>query len=248
MNFTESQPINFREQFRFLDHAPVGATVMKDGVILYVNPKLLEIFHYDQYEELDKKPVDTLIPSSLREKLRKRGTKRQEGVKQPTSYKSVSLRKDGSHFTSQIDIDVIYFNDEVYLLGFVSDLTAEIESDDQLSLQETRFHDLLLLSPIPACFVLDRKVVSANHHYIELFGYESIDELQDKDTIQLFAPSEREYVEEIVAKREAGSYNPNEYEGTIVTKEGNKVKIKVHAKRTEWRDGVGILAYLEPIE
>ncbi|MHA2101117.1 MAG: PAS domain S-box protein, partial [Candidatus Kariarchaeaceae archaeon] len=107
---------------RALDNAPTSAILLKDGIIYYVNNKFVELFQYKDSAELLGSEVDMIRPEKLRSKLRRRSSRREQGIPQPTSYKSMGLLQDGSYLPVQVDADRFEIDGEGYTLAYVTDI------------------------------------------------------------------------------------------------------------------------------
>lgn len=245
-----SQKIDFShyaERMRTLDNSPISAILIKDSIIYYINDKLLELFQYKDKSDLLGMEVEVLRPEKLRSKLRKRSLRREQGITQPTSYKSMALLQDGSYIPIQVDVDRFEIDGEGYTLAFVSDISEDFESSRTIGILESQFHDAVEYSPIATCVTKDRRILMANIVYIDLFGYDTIDEIYGAESSIFQAPKAREFIGEKITRREEGEFTTDTYETLGLHKDGSDFPIRVTAKRIEIEDGVGILAYIEKL-
>ncbi|MHA2275456.1 MAG: PAS domain S-box protein [Candidatus Kariarchaeaceae archaeon] len=232
---------------RALDNAPTSAILLKDGIIYYVNNKFVELFQYKDSAELLGSEVDMIRPEKLRSKLRRRSSRREQGIPQPTSYKSMGLLQDGSYLPVQVDADRFEIDGEGYTLAYVTDISEDFESSRTIGILESQFHDAVEYSPIATCVTKDRRIIMANLVYIDLFGYDTIDEIYGVDTSIFQAPNDREFIEEKIERREEGEFTVETYESKGLHKDGSEFPIRVTAKRIEIEDGIGILGYIEKL-
>lgn len=232
---------------RALDDAPAGAILLKEGIIYYVNDKFVELFQYKDNVELLGSEVEMIRPEKLRSKLRKRSLRREQGIPQPTSYKSMGLLQDGSYLPVQVDADRFEIDGEGYTLAYVTDISEDFESSRSIGILESQFHDAVEYSPVAVCVTKDRRIIMANLVYIDLFGYDTIDEIYGADSSIFQAPKDREFIEEKITRREDGEFTIDTYEAMGLHRDGSEFQIQVTAKRIEIEEGVGIIAYIEKI-
>jgi len=237
----------YAELMRTLDKAPISAILIKDSRIYYVNDRLVKLFHYSDKLELLGSKVEILRPEKLRSKLRKRASRRENGIAQPNSYKSMALLGDGSYLPIQVDADRLEINQEGYTLAFISDISENFESSRTIGILESQFHDAVEYSPIATCVTKDRRIIMANLVYIDLFGYDTIDEIFGADTSIFHAPKDRGFIQDKITRREEGEFTVETYEAKGLHKDGAEFPIRVTAKRIDIEDGVGILAYIEKL-
>lgn len=97
----------------------------KQGVIRVVNPRVNELFGYDE-GELVGQPVDILIPQSKRddhttkrENYHQRPTRRSMGMGMDLE----GVRKDESTFPVEISLNHFTENGDIYVMALISDIT-----------------------------------------------------------------------------------------------------------------------------
>lgn len=237
----------YAELMRTLDKAPISTILIKDSLIYYVNDKFIELFQYNDKSDLLGLEVEILRPEKLRSKLRKRSLRREQGIAQPTSYKSMALLQDGSYLPIQVDVDRFEIDGEGYTLAFVNDISEDFESSRTIGILESQFHDAIEYSPIATCVTKDRRILMANLVYIDLFGYDTIDEIYGAESSIFQSPKARKLIDEKITRREEGEFTTDTYETIGLHKDGSDFPIRVTAKRIEIEDGVGILAYIEKL-
>jgi len=123
------------ERFRSLfDNAPVGICLGRDGKILYGNNALLRMFGYDDISTIQNKPLTDLVAPDARADVADRIRKREAHEPTPTSYETIGLRQDGSHFPYAVEVTRIMLPDGPATVAFCIDITARKRDEERQSL------------------------------------------------------------------------------------------------------------------
>lgn len=120
-------------RFRALfESAPLGLTVARQGVNLYVNPAYARIFGYDDAPELYGSSVFDHIAPQARPTIIENNRRREAGEAVPRAYDTVGLRKDGTEFPFHIEVARINLIDGPASIAFISDITERKRAEDAL--------------------------------------------------------------------------------------------------------------------
>ena len=117
------------------DSAAEGLVVVdSSGRIRKINPRICEMFGYTR-EELLGENIEILIPTKSREK---HVSQRNDYVKKPEK-RSMGIgidlkaqRKDGSTFDVEISLNHFKHNDQMMIMGLVSDVTERVKTEKEL--------------------------------------------------------------------------------------------------------------------
>ncbi len=112
--------------------SPVGIAQSQDGITLDANPAYLKMFGYSDVSELSNTPLIDQIAPQCREEILSRIRSRAEGKTVETSYETIGLRKDGTHFPFLVSVARIVLSGRPVSFSFFSDLS------------ERRNHELIL--------------------------------------------------------------------------------------------------------
>ena len=365
------------ERFRTLiERAPIAISVSRDGMGIYGNQKLAQVFGLRSPDEWIGRPIVEHFAARSREESRERMRRRALGLPVTTEFESVGLRPDGSEFpfhaavapiqlpdgpanvsfitditerkTTETNVarlnaeleaalswqrqifegsrDAIFLSDEdgrfvavnsaaTELTGFSREelLTMRIpdlheESDlaaycafqrrildgerilseapirrkdgckvavefnnsvvisgrrlmhttgrdvgdrkralEELRVSEERFRALIERAPI--AIGLGRKAVTvyANPKYLEMYGFESVDEVRGRSIGEQFAPSCRAEIEEQARQRAEGRPVPSEYEAIGQRKDGSMFPVHVATTIVQLADGPCTAGFLTDI-
>ncbi|OLS28237.1 MAG: hypothetical protein HeimC2_08920 [Candidatus Heimdallarchaeota archaeon LC_2] len=230
---------------RGLDNLPMGAILIKDSLIYYVNRKLLDLFQYADKSELLGTMVENLRPEKLRKKLAKRASRREQGIPQPENYISMGRLQDGSYKPIQVNATRFEIEGNGFTLAYLTDLSQDFESSRIIGILESKFRDAIEYSPIATSVTKDSRILMANLVYIDLFGYDSIEEIRGEHTSIFHGAKSRKIIEEKVKRREEGEFTVETYDAYGLHRNGSEFPIRVTAKRIDFEDGIGILSYIE---
>ncbi|MBN8544986.1 MAG: response regulator [Ignavibacteria bacterium] len=89
--------------------------------------------------------------------------------------------------------------------------------------------------------------IIVNPAYVELFGYESSDELIGVPVQNLIAPEERKKIHEYISKRNAGESVPSGYETLGLRKDGTSFEMDVHVSTYEMNGEIFTMVILRDI-
>ncbi|MCY3410279.1 MAG: PAS domain S-box protein [Candidatus Heimdallarchaeota archaeon] len=134
------------EKYRTLFNiAPISIITIKNSTIQMVNPKFVEVFGYTSAEELIGNDVSIIQAPSVVVELRKRGSRREQGLEEPNEYETIGMKKNGEEFPINVYADHFLSGNKPFTLGFIDDLTNKkemisqlLEKDRQLS-QKSKF-------------------------------------------------------------------------------------------------------------
>ena len=115
------------ERFRSLiEQAPVAIGLTHEGRLIYANPRYLELFGYDDLDDLLGRPIIDLF--ALQDRSRAlRGYHRIElGLPEATENTFMGLRKDGSQFPFHVAITKADLEGGPAMVGFVTDITQRV--------------------------------------------------------------------------------------------------------------------------
>ena len=133
------------------------------------------------------------------------------------------VRKDGTLIFAETSAFPL-LNESGEIIGFmgiVSDVTERKQGEEALRLSEQNFRDSIESSPLGIHVVdKDGKHIYANRAFLNIWGYNSIEELQSVPRKQRYTP--RGYAEhmKIIRKRKRGEDAPLNYELSIVRSDG----------------------------
>jgi PAS domain S-box-containing protein len=130
------------------DNAGEGMVVTSDsGIIELVNPRLLQMFNYDE-DELVGKPIEILVPDSFkpnhvshRDNYVKHNMHRRMGA----DIDLLAQRKDNSQFSVEIGLNRCYVGKELKVIAILTDITERVLSQSKLKRLNIELEDKVKL-------------------------------------------------------------------------------------------------------
>ncbi|MGO9008872.1 MAG: response regulator [Bryobacteraceae bacterium] len=156
------------------------------------------------------------------------------------------LHRDGSvHWVRNTSVP--HYDQQGHLAaydGLVSDITARKQAEEELQGSEARFRTLTEDAPIAISMSRLGRVVYANPTYLRMFGFERAEELNDRPTIELFAPQCRDEVMERANRRAQGLPVPREYEAIGRRADGSEFPMLVAVITMQFSEGSALVAFI----
>ena len=118
---------------------------------------------------------------------------------------------------------------------------------DSLEESETRTRLLIESSPIGIRVVQDGKYRYANPAFLQMFGYETEDEVVGLSVEELYAPESRDLIQKRQADRAAGVKSPMHYEAVAVTKNGKPFQVEIWSSEIIFQGKRSALAFVNDI-
>ena len=220
-----------------LDKLPMGFRITDiDDNTLYLNQAFLDIFGYENADEVSRKPPlkDFYTPESYAGYLRRKqkllhGEPRQQGVEVEI------IRKDGMLRHLQLFTGELFWNGKKQFQTLYADITAQRNTEMALIKSEQNFRNSLDSSFMGIYIVdTDWHILYVNQAFLDLFGYKNIAEVRTN-------PPHENYTKESYAdylqrneRLARGEPNPDKFGLDIVRKDGAIRHLQVFRKEVFW--------------
>ena len=164
------------EQFRLMiEHAPEGILMAdSDGLIVLANAQLGHFFGY-QPEELVGKPLELLIPETLRklhERHRTHYAEDPQGRRMGAGRELVALHRDGRSIPIEVGLSPIQLGGRRLAIAFVNDITLRKQAEASRRASEALFRTSFEHAGIGmAVLAPDGHWLEANRALCEMLGY-----------------------------------------------------------------------------
>jgi PAS domain S-box-containing protein len=173
-----------------VDHSNDGIVFIKNGIIQYCNPKLLELGNYTEADFLGKPFIDFVVPES-RSKILETYFKRMAGQETADKYELNLLAKDGKILNTEISASLVIMKQELVDIVLVRDITERKKVEDALAIEATR-RRILIEQSRDGIVIIDQdgNVYEANQRFAEMLGYtlEEVRRLKVYDWEFLYPP------------------------------------------------------------
>jgi PAS domain S-box-containing protein len=132
---------------KLFEQAPIAIVIFRAGAIEFVNKACLELFEYSTMEELKNFPFTSLFDLETRTFLSERLEKNANPEGFFASYELMGVKKDGSIFSSNINIATIELPDGKANISYILDNTDRAEA--MLLLEASQVSMTALISNLP---------------------------------------------------------------------------------------------------
>ncbi|MGF1619792.1 MAG: EAL domain-containing protein [Rhodomicrobiaceae bacterium] len=120
--------------------------------------------------------------------------------------------------------------------GTGTDRTAEVEARLAVEQSEQQYRYLVEGSVQGLLIHSDWKILFANQAFADMFGFETVDELMEMESLEaLLHPEERERLRQFKTARERGEDAPEVYQARCVRMDGSVIWAEFRATRIEWQ-------------
>jgi len=106
--------------------------VSKSGVHILVNPAYAHMFGYECPDEMIGVSILELIAPESRPVILENVQRRARGEDAPTFYETIAMRRDGKKFPMDVNVSIYEFNDEVYTLVILRDITERKQAEEEI--------------------------------------------------------------------------------------------------------------------
>jgi PAS domain S-box-containing protein len=172
--------------------------VSKNGINMFVNPAFLNLFGYENYDEIIGIKETMLMAPSEREKIQGYTRKRSTGEHAPPSYVTKGMKKDGTEFSLEVHVTSYEVDDEIFSIAIMRDITELELAHKALSESEENYRILVNTSP-DAIVVTDnnQKLTLVNNRAIEMFGYTDTPNIIGKNYFDFIAKRDHEKLDSL---------------------------------------------------
>ena len=215
------------EKYRTLiENANDGICIIKDGLMVFANPRLLEMGGYSEQDVINQPFSKFISEESLKEVVDKY-KKRMTGEKVESFYEAVIKRKDGGKIFAEFNVSLINYEGGTAELVIVRDITEREKLMNALKESEERYRAIVENSHAGILVVgEDYKFSYVNDTLCNMLGY-TREELIGHDFREFLDEENRKLVADRYVRRQRGEDVPPRYECNVVRKDGEKRCVEI---------------------
>jgi two-component system sensor histidine kinase/response regulator len=158
------------------------------------------------------------------------------------------IRKDGSMRDIHLSVAPIDPNDASFgQVSIVTDVTEQKAAEKKLIESEERYRTVIEYSNDGVTLVQEEKHVYVNKKYLDMFYYETPEEVLGKPIIEVIHPDDRDMVLDHVRKRMRGETKFAQYTFRGVRKDGSIVHIDVSGATMVYRGKIATVGFFRDI-
>lgn len=184
------------EMYRVLvEHSNDGIVFVKDGLVTYGNPRIIEILKTNPEEFLNQ-PLTKYIHPTQKNEILKIYNNRFAGKPEPSLYETVLLTNQGEEVYVELNAKLIDLAGEKIDIVFIRDISLRKQAEKAIRQSEQSYKGLFNNSS-EGILVIDSSgvILDANNSGLRLFGYAK-DEFLGK-TIQDFTDQSKTSIGEV---------------------------------------------------
>jgi PAS domain S-box-containing protein/putative nucleotidyltransferase with HDIG domain len=235
---------NFRHS---LDDSPLGIRIVTtDGKTLYANQEILNIYGYDNFEELASTPHKKRYTPECYAEYEIRQLKRRRGEYVPPVYELSIIRKNGDIRYLEVFRKQVLWNGEMQFQALYADITERKQAEKNLQESNERYRIVVENAHEAIIITQDMKLVFANRAATEQIGY-SKETLTSGVFTSFIHPDDRRMVADYSIKRLNGEIVPSVYSFRILSQDGKVKWVELNATVIEWNKKPATLNFLNEI-
>jgi len=224
-------------RFRNLIEGSVQGVLIHDRhKPLFVNQAYAEIFGYDDPDDLFAHG-DALGHVALheRDRMKDYSKSRVRGEETPETYEFEGVRKDGSSIWVENRARVVIWEDRKAIQRTIVDITERKRTEESLRQSEENYRNLVEGSVQGIFIHRDFKPLFVNEVLVEMFGYDSPEEVMALPSVDLlYAPEERARLRDMYDARLRGRPVPGYYEFKGLKKDGTIIWLQRTTRTVTW--------------
>ena len=236
------------ENFRHtLDESPLGVRIISaDGENLYANREILNIYGYDNREELNTIPhakrytKETLREYEARKEMRKTGN---DG---PSNYEVSIIRKDGQIRHLEVFRKRVLWNGKTQFQALYNDMTKRKQAELSLKESEERYRAVVENAYESILITQNMKIVFANQAAVKNIGY-PMEKLINEDLLKFIHPDYVDMVRDYHLRRIKGEDVLSRYTFRILANNGEIKWVELNTSIFEWDKKPATLNFLKDI-
>lgn len=170
----ETRLAESEERYRTaIEHSNDGVAIIEGDKIQYVNKRFVEIFGYEQTEEIKGQSVLRFVHPEDQEKVRTINQKRQKGEPVPSRYEYKGITKEGREIYIEVSATGTVYRGAPVSLVYLRDITERKMAEEALWVERNRFRTLSENAPVGIIMINQAGTFEyVNPKFIELFGYD----------------------------------------------------------------------------
>jgi len=215
------------ERYRVLvELSPEAIVVHREGKFTYVNQAAATMAGASSPAELIGRPVMDFVHRDCREVMQERMRCAYEQRVPTPLQASVFHRLDGQTFNAEVTGVPITLAGETTFLTLVRDITERKRADEMLQESETRYRNLVEMTPDAIAIQQQGKFVYVNPAAVKLLGAKATQELVGKPILDVVHPAYRNRVVQLIRQTAEGENAPL-VEEKLMKLDGTAIDVEV---------------------
>jgi diguanylate cyclase (GGDEF)-like protein/PAS domain S-box-containing protein len=233
------------EKYRSLvERANDGITIIQDGIMKYINPRLVEMWGGPLQELIGTPFINYIDPDELPTVL-DRYNRRMQGEDVPPMYETVLRRKDGSKAYVELNAGTIAYQGTLADLVFVRDITDRKRVEEALRKSEEKYKELIN-GMNDTAWVIDfnANFIDVNEAAVKVLGY-SREELLSMGPHDIDSSLDAETITGLIKGMQADKLQV--FETSHTTKDGKVIPVEIQSSLVTYQGKDAILSIARDI-
>jgi PAS domain S-box-containing protein len=223
---------NFRNS---MDKSSIGIRISDNNDDnLYANQALLDIFGYKNFAEIQANPPQNFYTPECYADFLVRHEEFLRGEPMPKQIESDIKRKDGTIRNLQVSMMDVFWDGKKQHQTLYNDITGRKQAEEALKLSEQNFRNTLDSSTMGIFIGDSGMVLYVNQAFLEMFGYDNIDEVKATRPVELYSPESYDQYLQHKEKRKRGEFEADNFEIDVVHKDGSRRHLQANRKEVLW--------------
>lgn len=204
------------------ENSVMPIAVSGKGKLITCNTAFCEMMGYEA-EEITGGDISKFVTEEERERLHHYTYNRSHDESIPNSYDITCVRKDGTTFIAEVNVNIYELQDEPHTLSIIRDVTNIREAERKIKESERKFREVLENVQFIA-IMLDKNanITFCNDYLLKITGYKR-EELLNKNAYEILVPEEnKEEVMSVFEKAIVNGGYPVSRLSPIITKSGEE--------------------------
>jgi PAS domain S-box-containing protein len=220
--------------------------VEEDYTVSLVNNEFEKLSGFSRREIEGVKDGTEFVASDFQEKLRAyHAARRKDPDSVPKTYKAQFMDRSGAPRDMLFCVNLIPGTEKSVVC--VIDIAELKRTEAALMESEERYRTAIESSNDGVTIAQGDIRVYANQKYLEIFGYDRLDEVIGQPILPVIHPDDRDRLTENDRRREKGEPAPSRYEFKGVRRDGRVIYIEASVARITYRGKPATLNYLRDI-
>ncbi len=242
--------IQSENKFRLLfESANDAIFILEEGRFVDTNAKTLDLFQTTMPEMIGRTPWDfsPLYQPDGQSSVKKAKELIKKTTKgQPNSFEWLHLRKDGTTFEAEINLNAFNLNDRTYIQAIVRDITSRKEALRALEQSENKFRNIFNNSSDAIVISdLNQQFREINNRFINILGFNK-KEFYESKTTDIIAKDYREKILERNKQLKQGKTVPD-MEVELITKDKKRIPVEINSQLINYNEEKAILTVVRDI-
>ncbi len=244
-----SQKLQESEQWfkAIFDNSRDGILIEEEEKIIFVNDALVRLYGYESADELLGQHLSTIQADESNEKLLGYGKQRKEGEEVPDLYEARGRRSDGSIFDVEVSASLFQINNSKYIISIERDITDRKSTEERLIESQEWLQTAFNASRDGVLVEKDEKIFFVNNALVQLFGYDSQDQLIGNTLEMLTTQDFGKKAMEFGRRRLLGENVPAFYEFIGRKKDGSTFDLEISVSVFKTKDETFIISSLRDV-